>query len=395
MPLSDAKIRTLHSTAKPYKLADFDGLFLLVKVSGAKSWRFKYRTLGKEKLLVIGDYPAISLAMARQARDAARVDLAKGADPNEIKQHKALMEGEAKAQTFERVAEKFMAKIMKEGRAPATLEKYKWILDMVKPDIGRKPIAEITAPMVLKCLRKVEANGNFQTARRMRSTIGTIFRYAIATGVAENDPTFALRGALIQHKTTPRAAITERVALGGLMRAIDGYQGQPETKIGLELLALMACRPGELRHATWPEFDLDVAIWSIPPERMKMRRPHRVPLPARCMELLAELQPLTGAGTYLLPSLRTWKEPMSENTLNAALRRMGFTGEEMTSHGFRATFSTLANESGLWNPDAIERALAHIEANEVRRAYARGGHWEERVRMADWWAGFLGEVRAG
>ena len=206
------------------------------------------------------------------------------------------------------------------------------------------------------------------------------------TEVASNDDTSTGPSSYVEF--TAQVGVAYQVA-------IDGYQGQPETKIGLELLALMACRPGELRHATWPEFDLDVAIWSIPPERMKMRRPHRVPLPARCMELLAELQPLTGAGTYLLPSLRTWKEPMSENTLNAALRRMGFTGEEMTSHGFRATFSTLANESGLWNPDAIERALAHIEANEVRRAYARGGHWEERVRMADWWAGFLGEVRAG
>ena len=186
---------------------------------------------------------------------------------------------------------------------------------------------------------------------------------------------------MIQHKTTPPAAITERAALGGLMRAIDGYQGQPETKIGLELLALMTCRPGELRHATWPEFDLEAEIWSIPAERMKMRRSHRVPLPARCLALLAELRLLSGAGTYLLPSLRTWKEPMTENTLNAALHRMDFTGEEMTSHGFRATFSTLANESGLWNPDATERALAHIEANEVRRAYARGEYWEERVRM--------------
>ncbi len=349
---------------------------------------------GKEKLLVIGDYPAISLAQARQARDAARALVANGADPNEAKQHKALMEGAAKAQTFERVAGKFVAKITKEGRADATLAKYEWVLEMVSKDIGKKPIAEITAPMVLRCLRKVEAKGNFQTARRMRSAVGSVFRYAIATGVAEQDPTFALRGALIQHKTTPRAAITDKAGLGGLMRAIDGFQGQMATRIGLELLAMVATRPEELRHAKWDEVDLEKAIWSIPAERMKMRKPHRVPLPAQAVALLRSLCGLTGNGTYLFPSLRSARQPMSENTLNGALRRMGFTGDEMTSHGFRATFSTLANESGLWNPDAIERALAQVEGNQIRRAYARGEHWEERVRLADWWAGYLEEVRA-
>jgi integrase len=395
MPLSDAKIRNLQTSEKPYKVADFDGLFLLVKASGAKSWRFKYRLAGKEKLIVFGDYPSITLAQARKARDDARTQVANGTDPSEARQKLALLDGEAKAQTFERVAAKYIAKVTKEGRAPSTLAKYDWLLGMVNADIGRKPIAEISAPMVLNCLRKVEAKGNYQTARKMRSTIGSIFRYAIAIGVAEQDPTFALRGALVQQKVVSRAAITDRVELGGLMRAIDGFQGQTTTRVALELLAILAPRPGELRHATWAEFDLDKAIWSVPAERMKMRKPHRVPLPAQAVDLLRSLQGLTESGNFLFPSLRTVLKPMSENTLNAALRRMGYSGEEMTSHGFRATFSTLANESGLWNPDAIERALAHVEANEVRRAYARGEHWDERVRMADWWAGFLDDARAG
>ena len=394
MPLSDAKIRSLTSSEKPFKVADFDGLYLFVKVSGAKSWRFKYRIGGKEKLLVFGNYPSISLAQARSARDAARAQVVNGLDPSEVKKQVSYVEGEARAQTFERVAAAFLAKITTEGRAAATLIKYDWILAMVNADIGQKPIAEITAPTVLGCLRKVEAKGNYQTAKRMRSIIGSVFRYAIATGVAENDLTYVLRGALIQHTSTPRAAITDKSELGGLMRAIDGFEGQLTTRIALQLLAIVVTRPGELRHAKWEEFDLDAAIWSIPAERTKTRKPHRVPLPARALELLRQLHGLTGSGELLFPSIRTVRKPVSENTLNAALRWMGFTGEEMTSHGFRATFSTLANESGLWHPDVIERALAHLETNKVRGVHARGEHWDERVRLADWWAGFLDEVRA-
>jgi integrase len=178
------------------------------------------------------------------------------------------------------------------------------------------------------------------------------------------------------------------------MRAIDVFHGQVTTRIALQLLALLVQRPGELRHATWDEFDTDMRIWTIPAARMKMRRPHRLPLPDQAITLLEELRPLTGSGTYLFPSLRSWQRPMSENTLNAALRRIGYSSDEMTAHGFRASFSTLANESGLWNPDAIERALAHVEGNAVRRAYARGEHWDERVRLADWWAGYLDKLRA-
>jgi integrase len=269
---------------------------------------------GKEKRMVFGDYPAITLAQSRQARAAARSHLANGIDPGDVRKKKAFLESEARAQTFEKVAATYLAKITKEGRAAATLAKYDWLLGMVNADIGRKPIAEISAPMVLRCLRKVEAKGNYETARKTRSMIGSIFRYGIATGVAEQDPTYALKGALIRPKVTPRSTITDRKALGGLMRAIDGFHGQPGTRIALQLLAIVACRPGELRHATWAEFDLDQGLWSIPGERMKMRRPHRVPLPAQAVVLLKELESLRGGSALLFPSLRTSMAPMSENS---------------------------------------------------------------------------------
>lgn len=395
MPLSDIKIRNLKSADKPFKVSDFEGLFILVKVSGAKSWRYKYRVDGKERLLVIGDYPAVTLAKARQARDVAKAQLADGIDPSEAKQDEKRLRLEAKGQTFEKIGEAFLAKQRKEGKSAATLSKTEYHLKLANRDFGRKPITEITAPMILKALRKVEAKGNYETAHRLRARIGSVFRYAVASGIAETDPTYALRDALIRPTRVHRAAIIEPKALGRLMAEIDGFEGQATTRIGLKLLAILAQRPGEVRNAMWDEFDFDEKVWSIPATKMKMRRDHNVPLPDQALALLEQLRAMNNKGDYLFPSLRTWTRPMSENTLNAALRRMGYTGDEMTAHGFRASFSTLANESGLWHPDAIERALAHVEKNEVRRAYARGAHWEERVRLADWWAAFLDDMASG
>lgn len=395
MPLSDAAIRNLRPREKPYKVSDFDGLFVLIKPTGSRLWHFKYRLDGREKLLSVGPYPEVTLAEARAARDAARALVAKGVDPSAAKQDQKREEKERRGLTFETQARSYFDKTRKEGRAASTLDKTKWLLDMAIADFGRKPMSEITSPIVLRCLRKVEAKGNYETAKRLRAKISAVFRFAVASGTATIDPTYALKDALIRPQPKSRAAITDPEKLGELMRAIDGFHGQAVTRIALQLLALLTPRPGELRNARWEEFDLDTGIWSVPSERMKMRRPHRVPLPAKALVLLRDLKELTGATEYLLPSLISTTRVMSENTLNTALRRIGFGADEMTSHGFRATFSTLANESGLWNPDAIERALAHIERNEVRRVYARGEHWDERVRMADWWAGFLDEVRAG
>ena len=394
MPLSDVKIRNLKPRDKAYKVSDFEGLFVLVKINGSKLWQLKYRLDGKERLFSIGVYPDVSLAQARKAKEQARAQVAAGIDPSEAKQEEKHRRIELKGQTFEKLGVAFLNKQRKEGKTKATLDKTEYHLRLANHDFGRKPITEITAPMILKTLKKVEAKGNYETAHRLRARIGSAFRYAVASGIAEHDPTYALRDALIRPTRVHRAAITEPKALGALMREIDVFEGQATTRIGLQLLAILAQRPGEIRHAKWDEFDFEEAIWSIPAAKMKMRRDHLVPLPAQTVTLLNELREITGAGDYLFPSLRSWHRPMSENTLNAALRRMGYSGEEMTAHGFRASFSTLANESGLWNPDAIERALAHVEKNEVRRAYARGEHWDERVRLANWWAGYLGDLQA-
>ncbi len=393
MPLTDATIRVLKPKVKPYKVSDFEGLFMTVKPTGSRLWHFKYRIDGKEKLLSIGVYPEITLAQARGKKDEARALLASGKDPGDAKKDQQRQERARRGNTFEVMAQEFSAKAIAEGRAAATQVKTEWLLNMAIASFGRRPITDVTAPMILACLRKVEAKGNHETAKRLRAKIGAVFKYAVAVGLAETDPTFALQGALIRPKTKPRAAITDKAQLGGLLRATDGFQGQTATRLGLMLLALLVPRPGELRKAKWTEFDIKAKIWSIPAERMKMRRAHQVPLPAQAIAVLEELRNLTGSGEYVLPSLRTPTRTMSENTLNVALRIMGYSGDEMTSHGFRATFSTLANESGLWHPDAVERALAHVDENAVRRAYARGQHWEERVRMADWWAGLLDDLR--
>ena len=262
-------------------------------------------------------------------------------------------------------------------------------LSLARPAIGARLIAEITAPEVLGALRGVESRGRHETAKRLRATIGQVFRYAVATGRAEADPTGALRGALTAPVVNHRAAITEPKALGGLLRAIASYEGAPETRTALELLALTFVRPGELRAAEWAEFDLDAAVWSIPSEKMKMKRPHRVPLAPRAVAILRELQAITGRGKFVFPSVRSSARCMSENTINAALRRMGFAKDEMTGHGFRAVASSLLNESGKWNADAIEAQLAHVENDAVRRAYHRADYWSERVAMIAYWADYL------
>lgn len=395
MALTDVKIKNLKPKAKPYKVSDFDGLFVSVQPNGSRLFRFKYRVDGKEGLLSFGKYPDVSLLQARQKRDDARKLVAAGINPSMARREGIAVRQQENANTFDKIAALYLAKITIEGRAPATLKKVSSFIAIANKDFGRFPINDISSATVLKTLKKSEAKELYETAHRIRSTVGAVFRYAIANGVAENDPTFALRDALIRQKTKSRAAITDKGELGGLMRAIAGYQGQNTTRLGLELLAIVATRPSELRLSEWTEFDFESKVWKIPAKRMKMRIEHAVPLPPRALQLLLELKEETGHGRLLFPSTRSFHRPISENTLNAALRRMGYSGEEMTSHGFRATFSTLANESGLWHPDAIERALAHVERNEVRRAYARGAFWNERVEMSEWWAEFLDESRIG
>ncbi len=383
MPLTDAKCRSQPPQAKLHKLVDGGGLQLWVQPSGARLWRFAYRFAGKQKLLALGIYPSVSLAKARQAREDAKSLLADGNDPAAEKQRQA--QARTDAPTFRRIAEEYVAKLRREDRSEATLAKTEWLLSFANAEFGDLPIREIAAPAVLKVLQALEARERYESARRLRSTIGSVFRYAIATARAENDPTYALRGALTQAKSTPRAAITDAEKFGALLRAIDAYDGQPGTRIALRLLALLFPRTGELRLAQWSEFDFERGVWTIPASRMKMRRSHRVPLPHQACELLQALR-LLSTGNLLFPGVRSQSRPISDGTLNAALRRLGYAKDEVTGHGFRATASSMLNESGKWHPDAIERQLAHVEANDVRAAYARGEHWDERVSMMQWWA---------
>jgi integrase len=286
----------------------------------------------------------------------------------------------ADAPTFRHIAAEYVAKLRREKRSEATMAKVEWLRGFANAEFGDEPIRQIAAPAILKVLQSLEARERFESARRLRSTIGSVFRYAIATARAEIDPTYALRGALTQVKATPRAAITDARKFGTLLRAIDAFDGQPSTRIALQLLALLFPRPGELRLAEWTEFDLERAVWSIPASRMKMRRPHQMPLSRQAVELLGALRS-TSRGNFLFAGVRSPSRPISDGTLNAALRRLGYAKDEATGHGFRATASSLLNESGKWHPDAIERQLAHIEGNSVRAAYARGEHWDERVSM--------------
>lgn len=394
MPLTDIAIRAAKPATKAVKLSDGGGLQLLITPAGGKLWRLAYRFDDRQKQLAFGAYPEVGLKIARDRRDRAKELLAAGVDPAVHAKLDKLKRQVGRANTFGAIAEEYVAKLEREARAGATIHKVRWLLAFARPILGDRPVAEVTSPEVLVVLRTVEARGRLESARRLRSTIGSVFRYAIATGRAENDPTFALKGALSPPVLKHRAAITDPHRFGALLRAIDGFDGQPTTLAALQLMALLFPRPGELRMAEWDEFDLEKAEWMIPASRTKMRRSHRVPLPRQAITTLCRLKLVTGTGRLAFPGVRTVIRPISENTLNAALRRLGYDKDEATAHGFRATASTLLNESGLWNPDAIERALAHVDVDEVRRAYARGEHWDERVRMMQWWADELDRLRA-
>ena len=393
MALKDVGVRNAKPGPRPRKLSDGGGLHVLVQPTGGKLWRLAYRFAGKQKTLALGVYPAVSLEEARQRRDAAKKLLARSIDPSV--QRKADKHA-GKEGTFRAIAEEVIAKLEREGRAQAILNKKRWLLDFAFPAFGERPVDEITARELLALLREIEGRGLYETAKRLRSTCGMVFRYAIATGRAERDPSLDLRGALTTPPVSHRATVVEPTAIGALLRAIEGFDGQPTTHAALRLAPYVFVRPGELRQAEWAECDLDGAVWSIPAKKMKMRRPHRVPLARQSLTILRELQEVTGSGRWLFPSVRTFIRPISENTLNAALRRLGYGSEEMCIHGFRGMASTRLNEMGRWNPDAIERQLAHQEANAVRRAYTHNAEfWSERVLMMQGWADYLDELREG
>ncbi len=393
MPLSDIAIRALVPGDKPIKKADEKGLFLLLQPSGGKLWRFKYRFDGKEKKLSFGRYPEISLKEARRRRDEARQTLAMGIDPGEEKKQQARAAALNAANSFEAVGGEYLDKMARDGREAVTINKSRWLLGLFSPSVATRPIADITPAELLKALQVVEAKGHLETARRMRSLASRIFRYAVATSRATADPTALLRGALASPKVKHHAAIVDPEGVGKLLNAIDTFDGYPLTKLALQLTPHVFVRPGELRQAEWSEFDLKAGVWTIPAEKMKMRNPHLVPLSRQAIEILRSALVLGPRQKYVFSSLHTGARPMSENTINTALRRLGYSGREMTAHGFRAMASTLLNESRLWSPDAIERALAHDTSSSVRGTYHRGQHWDERVKMAQWWSDYLDELK--
>lgn len=387
--LTEAAVKAAKPREKPYKLFDERGLYLLVTPERSRLWRFKYKFERREKLLALGTYPDVGLKDARKRRDDARRVIADGVDPSAQRRAAKAAQGD----TFKAIAQEWLGK--QKTLKDVTIKRDQDRLDsFVYPYLGERPIGNITAPDLLAVLRRIESKGIHETAHRTRALCGRIFRYAVATGRAERDVSADLRGALTTVVTEHHSAIIDPQRVGELLRAIDGYTGQPETAAALRLAPLVFLRPGELRAAQWTEIDLEGAEWRVPGERMKMGEAHVVPLATQAVKILREIQPLTGAGKFVFPGLRSPSRPISENTINGALRRLGYSKDEQTGHGFRTIASTLLNEQG-WNPDLIELQLAHAERNQVRAAYNKAQRLPERRKMMQAWADYLDMLRKG
>lgn len=403
--LTDAACRNASCPShKPRaRFADAGGLYLEVAATGSKRWFVKYRFGGKEKRLALGNYPLVSLKEAREGRDKAKRARVEGEDPVQARRVSKIVNKAASAQTFEAVAREFF-ETKKAGWSP----KYaaRWIERMEKdlfPHLGAVPVGNITAPLLLDALRRVERRGAIETAHTLRQTAGQTFRYGVQTGRCERNPALDLHGALQPVQVTHMAAVLEPASAGDLMRAIDGYAGQPATRAALLLSALLFQRPGNIRAMEWAEIDLDAALWTIPAVKMKRTqhgkqngRPHLVPLASQAVAILKELQPLTGHGRYAFPSLLTGEKCMSENTVRGALRRMGYANGEMTPHGFRAMARTLIVERlpGV-SPDVIEAQLAHGKSGPLGMAYDRAEFMEQRRALMKAWADYLDQLKAG
>ena len=405
LPLTDKQVSSAKAQAKDIKLFDGDGLFLLVpkqKYDSAgkalpvsKLWRLKYRLAGKEKLIALGSYPETTLSAARELRKEARSNVTKGVDPGEVKKAKKAAGGLAGENSFEVVAREWHGKFADTWSPSHAQHKLERLEKNVFPWIGPRPIKEITAPEVLGVLRRLEARGILDTAHRVRFDCGLIFRYAIATGRAERDPSADLKGALPPVKNGNFAAPTDPKAVAPILRAIDGFVGSFVVKCALQLAPMLFVRPGELRAAEWTEIDFESAEWNIPAERMKMKVAHLVPLPLQAVDILKDLHPLTGRGRYVFPCNRSPLRCMSENAVNAALRRMGFEKAEITGHGFRATARTILDEVLDFRVDFIEHQLAHAVKDPNGLAYNRTKYLPQRRKMMQTWADYLDGLKAG
>ena len=392
MKLTDLEIRSFKPERKPFKRFDGGGLYVEVLPSGAKWWRLKYRFKGKESRVSLGRYPQVKLKDARRLREDLKHQIEDGVDPGAASKARRAAKAGVVVDAFEVIAREWYAN-WAPARVPSHAGRvFRRLEKDIFPWLGDRPIAQIKPMELLEVLRRIEARGAVETAHRTRQTCSMVFNYAVITGRGEYDAAAALRGALSAVKSAHLAAITEPKAVGDLLRTIEGYAGSLITKCALRLAPYVFVRPGELRHAEWDEIDLDAEEWRIPAEKMKSRRAHFVPLCRQAVAILRELEPLTGGGRYVFPSVRTGDRPMSNNTVNAALRRLGYAKDEMTGHGFRSVASTLLNENG-FSPDVIELQLAHAERSKVRAAYNRAQRLEERRKMMDWWGEYLDGLR--
>jgi len=407
MTLSVTTIKSAQAKDKPYKLSDEKGLFLLIAatpkvtpangtVTPSKWWRWKYRFGGKEKLLSLGVYPEIGLKDARERRDAARKMLANGIDPGEHRKAERARHADLEGNSFEAVARSWFAQTAPTLAETTQGKNLRFLEGDVFPWIGAKPVSELTAPDVLAVIRRIKSRGAYDIARRVHNLIGRVCRYAVGHGLAQRDPSrdIEIKDILPPADVKHHASVKDPQAAGELLRAIEGFTGAFSTRCALRLAPLVFVRPGELRHAEWKEIDFDKQEWRIPGQKMKMGEQHIVPLSAQAIAILREIEPLTGAGRYVFPSERSAERPMSENTINAALRRLGYTTVEMTGHGFRSMASTLLHELG-WAHAVIERQLAHGERNKVSAAYNHAEHLPERRKMMQAWADYLDGLLAG
>ncbi|WP_066961713.1 integrase arm-type DNA-binding domain-containing protein [Microbulbifer sp. Q7] len=393
MALSDTKAKALKPREKKYLEADEKGLYLEVKPNGTKRWVFRFRLHDKRSDLALGIYPEVSLKHARQARDEAREHVAQGLDPRDVKRARKEAATEANRNSFSAVSEEWFASKMTHLSKTST-DRAKMALNRdLLPYLGRRPVSEITPPEVLRCLRRIESRGTIETAHRVKRVASQVFRFAVATGKADRDPTTDLTGALKPTKKKHLAAITDPVEVGKLMVAIEGYQGTPVVKTALKLSPLLFCRPGELRKLEWAEVNWEAKQIEIPAEKMKTSEPHIIPLAEQSLLLLRELEPLTGRGQYVFPSARGQSRPLSDNGVRTALRSLGYDNETMTAHGFRAMARTLLDEVLGFRIDYIEHQLAHGVKDTLGRAYNRTKHLPQRAEMMQKWADHLDNLR--
>ena len=389
--LTDTKLRTLKPRESAYRIADANGLCIEVRPSGAKVWRYRYRHAGKPSIITMAEYPVMSLAEARAERDRLRASVKGGGNPANAARIERAAKIEQAETTFGAVAAELLAKRAKEGLSPGSVKRERRLIEKDMAAISKMPITDVTAPLLLASLRKLEKRGVIETAHRARSFAGRVFRYAIATGRAQGNPAGDLAGALEQPQTKHFASVTDPAKIGDLLRAMYSYRGSPVTVAALKLAPMLFVRPGELRKARWADIDLGASEWRF--IASKTGTPHIVPLSTQVKEILEELRPLTSRSEFVFPGVRSAKRPMSENTINAALRYLGFNGDVITGHGFRAMARTVLDEVLGFRPDFIEHQLAHAVRDPLGRAYNRTAHLAERKKMMQAWANYLDQLR--